>query len=186
MRTDQARMQSHRRARQSSWLNCFLCFCFAFGATCARAQDPGGESSSSQPAAPSSQPSDLPREKPPAKKNKNSKDAKDTATKSATDQPAWDPLRAEKDIEVGTYYMRKGDVDAAIDRFEDAAAAKPGFAIPYRYLGEAHEKKHQKRQAIRAYTRYLDLYPHAEDAGKIRKKIDKLWSEVNKEEKSAS
>ena len=82
--------------------------------------------------------------------------------------------------------MRKGDVDAAIDRFEDAAAAKPGFAIPYKYLGEAHEKKHQKRQAIKAYTHYLDLYPHAEDAGKIRKKIDKLWSEVNREEKSAS
>ncbi len=55
--------------------------------------------------------------------------------------------------------MKKGDIDAAIDRFEDAAAAKPGFAIPYRYLGEAHEKKGQKREAIKSYTRYLDLYP---------------------------
>ena len=49
----------------------------------------------------------------------------------------WDPLRAEKDLEVGQYYMKKGDVDAAIDRFQDAALAKPGYAIPFRFLGEA-------------------------------------------------
>jgi tetratricopeptide (TPR) repeat protein len=82
--------------------------------------------------------------------------------------------------------MKKGDIDAAIDRFQDAAAAKPGFAIPFRYLGEAQEKKGQKREAIKAYTRYLDLYPHAEDKDKVRKKIDKLWSEVGKKDKSAS
>ena len=41
--------------------------------------------------------------------------------------------------------MRKGDVDAAIDRFEDATLAKPGFALPYLYLGEAYEKKAEAR-----------------------------------------
>ena len=65
----------------------------------------------------------------------------DNATQNAPDQPSWDPLRAEKDLEVGQYYMRKGDVDAAIDRFQDATTAKPGYAIPFRYLGEAQEKK---------------------------------------------
>jgi tetratricopeptide (TPR) repeat protein len=75
---------------------------------------------------------------------------------------------------VGQYYMRKGDVDAAIDRFEDATLAKPGYAIPFRYLGEAQEKKGLKKQAIKSYQRYLDLYPHAEDRDKIQKRIDKL------------
>ncbi len=131
---------------------------------------------------PSSKPGDAPpapQPKPPAKPNK------DSATQSAPDQPAWDPLRAEKDLEVGRYYMKKGDWDAAIDRFQDAIVAKPGYAIPYLYLGEAQEKKGVKKQAIKSYTRYLDLYPHAEDAGKIRKRIDKLWSEVGKGKKSA-
>jgi tetratricopeptide (TPR) repeat protein len=107
----------------------------------------------------------------------------DSATQSAPDQPLWDPLRAEKDLEVGKYYMHKGDVDAAIDRFQDAALAKPGYGLPFRYLGEAYEKKGKKKPAAKAYQRYLDLYPHAEDADKIRKKIEKLNQEIDKEKK---
>jgi tetratricopeptide (TPR) repeat protein len=109
---------------------------------------------------------------------------KDQAAQSAADQPAWDPLRAEKDLEVGQFYMRKGDVDAAIDRFQDAISAKPGYGLPFRYLGEAQEKKGLKKDAIKSYTRYLELYPHAEDGDKIRKKIDKLWAEVGKKKKT--
>src|SRR5215471_5279844 len=107
----------------------------------------------------------------------------DNATQNAPDQPMWDPLRAEKDLEVGQYYMRKGDVDAAMDRFEDAILAKPGYAVPFRYLGEAQEKKGLKREAIKSYARYLDLFPHAEDRAKIEKKIEKLRAEVDKSKK---
>ena len=120
----------------------------------------------------------------PSPKKPDAKKRQDSATQNATDQPSWDPLRAEKDLEVGQYYMRKGDVDAAIDRFQDATTAKPGYAIPFRYLGEAQEKKGLRKQAIASYSRYLDLYPHAEDGDKIRKKIDKLRSEVEKKKKS--
>lgn len=110
----------------------------------------------------------------------------DHATQNAPDQPIWDPLRADKDLEVGQYYMHKGDLDAAIDRFQDAALAKPGYAIPFRFLGEAQEKKGLKRDAIKSYTRYLDLYPHAEDKDKIEKKIEKLRSEVEKSKKKSA
>jgi tetratricopeptide (TPR) repeat protein len=120
---------------------------------------------------------------PPPDKPKTNKD---NATQNAADQPTWDPLRAEKDMQVGEYYMHKGDVDAAIDRFEDAAIAKPGYALPYKLLGEAQEKKGLKKKAIKSYTRYLDLYPKAEDKDKIQKKIDKLYKEVEKEKKSES
>ena len=117
-----------------------------------------------------------------SKQQKKNSDAT-SATKNASDQPMWDPLRAEKDIEVGKFYMAKGDVDAAIDRFNDAIVAKPGFEIPFRYLGESQEKKGLKRQAIKSYTRYLDLLPHADDRNKIQKRIDKLWKEVGKAKK---
>ena len=80
----------------------------------------------------------------------------------------------------------KPDVDAAIDRFQDATLAKPGYAIPFRFLGEAQEKKGLKRDAIKSYTRYLDLYPRAEDKDKIEKKIEKLRSEVAKSKKKSS
>jgi tetratricopeptide (TPR) repeat protein len=122
-----------------------------------------------------------PSSKDPPKPKPNT----DTATQNAADQPMWDPLRAERDLEVGQYYMHKGDVDAAIDRFQDAALAKPGYAIPFRFLGVAQEKKGLKRDAIQSYTRYLDLYPHAEDKEKIEKKIEKLRSEVAKSKKKS-
>jgi len=105
----------------------------------------------------------------------------DSPVNSAPDQPKWDPMRADKDIEVGKFYMKKGDIDAAIDRFLDATEAKPGYAIPFRYLGEAYEKQGKKKPAVKAYQRYLDLYPHAEDGDKIRKKIEKLHQEIDKE-----
>jgi tetratricopeptide (TPR) repeat protein len=137
-----------------------------------RAQDPPQESSS--------KPAEAPAAAPP---KSSAKQKKDTATQNAPDQPMWDPLRAEKDLEVGQYYMKRGDLDAAIDRFQDATLAKPGYAIPFRFLAEAQEKKGLKKQAIKSYQRYLDLYPHAEDGEKVRKKIDKLYKEVEKEKK---
>jgi len=140
-----------------------------------RVQDPPQESSSKPADPPGAAP-----EKRTGKPGENDRKNKDTAAKSAPDQPTWDPLRAEKDLEVGQYYMRKGDVDAAIDRFEDATLAKPGYAIPFRFLGEAQEKKGLKKQAIKSYQRYLDLYPHAEDRDKIQKRIDKLHKKAEK------
>jgi tetratricopeptide (TPR) repeat protein len=127
-----------------------------------------------------------PPDKPasPTDKPKPPKPNADNATQNAPDQPTWDPLRAEKDMQVGQYYMHKGDVDAAIDRFEDATLAKPGYALPFRYLGEAQEKRGMKKKAIKSYQRYLDLYPKAEDKDKIQKKIDKLYKDVEKEKKS--
>ncbi|HKM79385.1 MAG TPA: tetratricopeptide repeat protein [Candidatus Acidoferrum sp.] len=126
---------------------------------------------------------DPPANAPPKKQDAppKPKPNTDSPVQSAPDQPKWDPLRAEKDLEVGKYYMKKGDMDAAIDRFQDATDAKPGYAIPFRYLGEAYEKKGRKKQAVKAYQRYLDLYPHAEDGDKIRKKIEKLHEEIDKE-----
>jgi len=137
-------------------------------------QDPKQESSSKPPDTGA-----------PASGKKSDKPGKpDTdSTKNAPDQPKWDPLRAENDIEVAQHYMHIGDYDAAIDRLQDAIDSKPGYAIPFRYLGEAQEKKGLKKQAIKSYQRYLDLYPRAEDAAKIRKRIDKLYKEVEKEKK---
>ncbi|PYU59038.1 MAG: hypothetical protein DMG56_19415 [Acidobacteria bacterium] len=138
----------------------------------AHAEDPQQESSS--------KPADAPTATSP---KSTAKQKKEIATRNAPDQPAWDPLRAEKDLEVGQYYMKKGDWDAAIDRFQDATVAKPGYAIPFRYLAEAQEKKGLRKQAIKSYQRYLDLYPHAEDGDKVRKKIEKLYKNVEKEKK---
>src|SRR5579883_568266 len=72
-------------------------------------------------------------------------------------KPVFDPLRANKSIEVGTFYMKRGNYDAAIDRFHDAAEFEPGLAKSYLLLGEAYEHKGDTDSALAAYRKYLSL-----------------------------
>jgi tetratricopeptide (TPR) repeat protein len=95
-------------------------------------------------------------------------------TPPAPAEPIFDPLHAEKSIEVGTFYMKKGNYDAAIDRFMDATHFQPKLARPWRLLGEAYEKKHDNGSAIESYKKYLEVFPGAEDAAKVKKRISML------------
>jgi tetratricopeptide (TPR) repeat protein len=90
------------------------------------------------------------------------------------DDPAWDPFHAQQDIDVGMFYLHKGDVDAAISRFEDAIRLRANFAKPRLLLAECYEKKDDPSEAVRYYKEYLQVLPNAPDAKKVREKIDKL------------
>lgn len=72
--------------------------------------------------------------------------------------------------------MHKGDLDAAIPRFEDAIAARANFARPRLLLAEAYEKKGDKAAAVKYYKEYLQVFPSAPDRNKIEKRIEKLGS----------
>jgi hypothetical protein len=84
-----------------------------------------------------------PPDKPaaPADKPPTPKTNADNATQNAPDQPKWDPLRAEKDMQVGEYYMHKGDLDAAIDRFEDATLRNRATQFPFGFWARRKRKK---------------------------------------------
>jgi tetratricopeptide (TPR) repeat protein len=86
----------------------------------------------------------------------------------------YDPFPAEQDVEVGTFYLHKGDVDAAIGRFEDAIRRRANFAKPRLLLAEAYEKKGDKATAVKYYKEYLKILPDAPEAKKVRQKIEKL------------
>jgi tetratricopeptide (TPR) repeat protein len=97
------------------------------------------------------------------------------------EEPSFDPLRANKDIEVGTFYLKKGNYDAAIDRFQEAARLQPGLAAPYLKLGETFEKKKDLPNAVTAYRKYLDLYRTSPDSKKIQKHIADLEKQIARE-----
>ena len=86
----------------------------------------------------------------------------------------YDPGRASEDIEVGTFYMHKGDIDAAIARFEDAVRSQPNRGQSWLLLGGAYEKKGDRDAARKCYQDYLKMFPKAPDAEKIHRKIEKL------------
>ena len=89
----------------------------------------------------------------------------------------FDPPNAEKDVEVASYYMRKGDMNAAIPRLQEAVQLKPKYAKARLMLGEAYEKSHNPDDAVKTYQDYLKEFPNASDVKKIEKKIEKLSSE---------
>src|ERR1700691_2323946 len=96
---------------------------------------------------------------------------------SAASTGTYDPVSAEDDIEVGTFYMHKGDIDAAISRYKDAIRLRSNFAKPRLLLAEAYEKKSEKPDALKYYKEYLEVFPTAPDAKKIHSKIEKLSAE---------
>jgi tetratricopeptide (TPR) repeat protein len=74
-------------------------------------------------------------------------------------------------VEIGTFYFKKGNYDAAIDRFEEATQYEPSLAKPWRLLGEAFEKKRDYGRASESYKKYLEIFPGAPDAAQIKKRI---------------
>jgi tetratricopeptide (TPR) repeat protein len=113
---------------------------------------------------------------PPAGESSSSKPANQPPA-TTPDTGTYDPVSAEDDIEVGTFYMHKGDIDAAISRYKDAIRLRSNFAKPRLLLAEAYEKKNDKAGELKYYREYLEVFPKAPDAKKIKSKIEKLSSE---------
>ncbi|HTU32651.1 MAG TPA: tetratricopeptide repeat protein [Candidatus Acidoferrum sp.] len=93
------------------------------------------------------------------------------------DPHLYDRYHAEQDIEVATFYIQKGDPDAAIPRLEEAARLRPDYGKPRLLLAECYEKKHDPDNAVKYLKDYLKVYPGAPDAKKVRDKIKKLEKE---------
>jgi tetratricopeptide (TPR) repeat protein len=87
---------------------------------------------------------------------------------------AFNPLQAEKELQVGEFYMKKGSYEAAVKRFTEATRWNPSLAEAYLRLGEAEEKFKDRKAAKDAYAKYLELAPDAKKAGEIKKKLSKL------------
>ena len=84
---------------------------------------------------------------------------------------AFNPLQAEKDLQVGGFYFKKGSYKAAATRFRAATKWNPGLAEAYFRLGEAEEKLRDKKAAHEAYAKFLELAPADKRAAAIKKKL---------------
>jgi len=95
----------------------------------------------------------------------------------------YNPFLAEKNLEIGEFYLKKKNYDAAIERLLESIRHKANFAKPHRLLGIAFEKKGELEDAILYYQKYLEILPQAEDASKIRKRVEELRSKLAEREK---
>lgn len=109
-----------------------------------------GESSSRQPSNPSPADSDVLEMKP------------------------YDPHKAEKDIEVGDFYYKRGNYKAAIGRYQEAIELGPPSASATFKLADAFEKNKQPEQAAVYYREYLRQYPNGAQIADARAALDRL------------
>lgn len=91
-------------------------------------------------------------------------------------------MLAVHDVQVGEFYMKRGDTDGAIARFKDAQLHKPNYAEPCLLLGRAYEQKHDPSTAVRYYEQYLKILPNASESKKVRKRIAELQDKMKKDE----
>lgn len=147
-------------------------------ATPSHTDAPGTSAASSSPAHADAKPQPIdPSVPPPPPREEDAA----PETPAAPAAPAFDPLHAQRSLDVGKFYLNKGSYDAAIDRFIEASNYQPSLAAPWKMLGEAYEKKHEYSKAADAYNKYLDLLPHAPDAARIKKTITDLQEKVPQE-----
>jgi tetratricopeptide (TPR) repeat protein len=94
----------------------------------------------------------------------------------------YNPYRADKDLEVGEYYLKLKDYKGALARFQDALIYKPNDAMANLRMAECYEKINDPTQAAVHYREYLRILPNGPESKRARKALEKLPS-VNTAEK---
>jgi len=109
-------------------------------------------------------PAPPPQEQPPPEEDANQR----------VKEYAFNPLQANKELQVGNEYFKKHSYKAAAGRFREATRWNPNLAEAWLRLAEAEEKRKNSKDAKEAYAQYLVLQPEAKDAAEIRKRIASL------------
>jgi len=110
---------------------------------------------------------------PPADDVKNHPGA-DLGDSDTNEFTPWNPMKAMKDVEVGDYYYKKENYQAAISRFREALEYKPHDAEATFKLAEALTKTGDEAGAAENYKAYLKILPNGPYAKKAREALEKL------------
>jgi tetratricopeptide (TPR) repeat protein len=85
----------------------------------------------------------------------------------------FNPLQANKELQIGNYYFKRKNYRAAAKRFTEATRWNPTFAEAFLRLGESEDKLKDPAAARQAYSKYLELAPDAKNAEDIKKRLTK-------------
>lgn len=92
----------------------------------------------------------------------------------------FNPLQAEKELQIGGFYFKRSRFKAASLRFDEATKWNPALAEAWRMLGEAREKLDDGPGAVTAYRKFLELAPDSKQAGAVKKKLPGLAKMASK------
>jgi tetratricopeptide (TPR) repeat protein len=109
--------------------------------------------------------------RPPAN---DAKDHPDSSVDDVLEFHAWDPHKAQKEVEVGDYYFKRENYRAAASRYEEALIYKPKDADATFKLAQSLEKLKQFDDARDNYSAFLKIIPKGKDADEARKALDRM------------
>jgi tetratricopeptide (TPR) repeat protein len=86
----------------------------------------------------------------------------------------WNPLKANKDIQVGDFYFKRKNYKGALERYKDALYYKPNDAVATFRVGECEEKMGNKAEAKKYFEQYLKILPDGPLAKEAHASLAKL------------
>jgi tetratricopeptide (TPR) repeat protein len=95
----------------------------------------------------------------------------------------WDPHKAEKDVEVGDYYLSRKNYSAAISRYREALEYKPRDAVATYRLGQALEKSGESQEALQMYQEYLKILKNGPFATEAKKGVERMQQKTQRSSK---
>ncbi len=89
------------------------------------------------------------------------------------------PIRAKENLEVGNFYYKRKNYEAAIHRYLEALQYQPDLIKAFEALALAYEKNDEIDKAIDTYKDFLEKYPDSSQVSDFRSKLDKLEKKLN-------
>ena len=105
----------------------------------------------------------------------------DEVESEAEPEYTFNPIQAQKELRIGDFYFKRKSYRAAAGRYDRATKWQPDLAEAYYKLGEAQEKLDKPEVARAAFQKYLELSPPPRKAEEVKKKIEHLAKQVEKQ-----
>jgi tetratricopeptide (TPR) repeat protein len=103
----------------------------------------------------------------------------DVGDNDVTEMHAWNPHKAQKDIEVGEFYFKRKNYHAAEERYREALLYKPGDAIATYRLAEVLDAQGHTAEAVENYELYLRIPSNAKFAPEAKKALARLEAKTS-------
>ncbi|MBV8207555.1 MAG: tetratricopeptide repeat protein [Acidobacteria bacterium] len=86
----------------------------------------------------------------------------------------WNPHKADKDVEIGDYHMKRKNYSAAESRYREALLYQNNNGAAIYGLAQVLEKQKKNDEAAEFYELYLKTLPHGPQAESVRSALQRL------------
>lgn len=91
----------------------------------------------------------------------------------------FNPLLSKRSVEIGNFYFKRKNYNAAIQRYIEALEYEPGSIKAYEALARAYEKNDEIDKAMDTYEEFIEKYPDSPKISDFRSKLSDLQNKSN-------